>query len=163
MAPWYEIHIDLIGPWKITVQGIDLSFSALTIIDPLTNLVEIARIANKSAQHVGMQLENTWFSRYPRPMRCVHDQGGEFIGRDFTTIVEENNGVKLVPTTVKNPQSNAICERVHQTIGNTLRTMLLVNPPNDIITASNTPGALAFHRDMLLDIPLIADLITIRT
>jgi hypothetical protein len=88
----------------------------------------------------------------------------------------------LVPTTVKNPQSNAICERVHQT----LRTMLLVNPPNDIITASdlidsvlatamhatrastnrslmnNTPGALAFHRDMLLDIPLIADLITIR-
>jgi hypothetical protein len=119
-------------------------------------------------------------------MRCVHDQGGEFIGRDFTTIVEENNGVKLVPTTVKNPQSNAICERVHQTIGNTLRTMLLVNPPNDIITASdlidsvlatamhatrasanrsltnNTSGALAFHRDMLSDIPLIADLITIR-
>jgi hypothetical protein len=66
--------------------------------------------------------------------------------------------------------------------------MLLVNPPNDIITASdlidsvlatamhmhatrasanrslmnNTPGALAFHRDMLMGIPLIADLITIR-
>jgi hypothetical protein len=133
-----------------------------------------------------MKLENNWFSRYPRPMRCVHDQGGEFIGIDFTTIEEENNGVKLVPTTVKNPQSNAICERVHQTIGNTLRTMLLVNPPNDIITASdlidsvlatymhatrasanrslmnNTPGALALHRDMPLDIPLIADLITIR-
>jgi hypothetical protein len=27
---------------------------------------------------------------------------------------------------------------------------------------NHTPGALAFHRDMLLDIPLIADLITIR-
>ena len=26
----------------------------------------------------------------------------------------------------------------------------------------NTPGALAFHRDMLLDIPLIADMVTIR-
>jgi hypothetical protein len=27
---------------------------------------------------------------------------------------------------------------------------------------NNTPGSLAFHRDMLLDIPLVADLITIR-
>jgi transposase InsO family protein len=185
-APWYEIHIDLIGPWSFSVNGDTLYFSALTIIDPVTNLVEIVRIASKSAQHVAMQLENVWLSRYPRPMRCVHDQGGEFIGKDFTRVIEEDNGIKLVPTTVKNPQANAICERVHQTIGNTLRTMLLVNQPHDFLDANelidsvlatamfatrasshrslmnHTPGALAFHRDMLLDIPLIADLITIR-
>jgi hypothetical protein len=186
LAPWHEIHIDLIGPWSFSVNGVALHFSALTIIDPVTNLVEIVRIASKSAQHVGMQLENAWLSRYPRPMRCVHDQGGEFIGRAFSRIIQDDNGVKLVPTTVKNPQANAICERVHQTIGNTLRTMLLVNPPNDILDANDlidsvlatamhatrasahrslmnrTPGALAFHRDMMLDIPLVADLITIQ-
>jgi hypothetical protein len=119
-------------------------------------------------------------------MRCVHDQSGEFLGQDFTTTIEVNNEIKLVPTTVKNPQANAIYERIHQTIGNMLRTMLLINPPNDLYDANdmidsilatamhatrasanrslmnNTPGALAFHRDMMLDIPLIADLLTIR-
>jgi transposase InsO family protein len=69
-------------------------------------------------------------------MRCVHDQGGEFIGRAFTRTIEENNGIKLVPTTVKNPH-NAICERVHQTIGNTLRTMLLQNQPHDYLDAND--------------------------
>jgi hypothetical protein len=110
----------MVGPWKISVQGIDLHFNALTIINPVTNLVDIVRIADKSARHVGMPLENNWFARYPRPMRCVNNRGGEFIGNDFTIIVEQNNGNKLVPTTVKNLQPNAICGRVHQTIGNTL-------------------------------------------
>jgi hypothetical protein len=78
----------------------------------------------------------------------------------------------LVPTsTVKNRQANAICERIHQTIENTLRTMPLDSVSATTMFASrvlpyrslmdNTPGALAFHRDMLLAIPLIADLITI--
>jgi transposase InsO family protein len=129
-----------------------------------------------------MQLEKNWLSLYPRPMQYIHDQGGTFIGTDFTRIIEEDNGIPLVPTsTVKNRQVNAICERIHQTIENTLRTMPLdfmhANDLIDSVSATtmfasrvlpyrslmdNTPGALAFHRDMLLDIPLIADLITIR-
>ena len=79
----------------------------------------------------------------------------------------------------KNPQSNAICERVHQTVTNVLRT-LVTNPPQnmtqarDIIdnalatamhamqttvatTLGSTPGALAFAQDMFLNVPLIAD------
>jgi hypothetical protein len=60
VAPWYEIQVDLVGPWKITVQGMDLYFNALTIIDPVTNLVEIIRITDKTARHVRMQLENNW-------------------------------------------------------------------------------------------------------
>jgi hypothetical protein len=73
----------------------------------------------------------------------------------------------------------SICERVHQTIGNTLRTTLLVNPPNDLQNAidlialvflsilqsiSHGPRSRSscFHRDMMLDIPLISELISIR-
>jgi hypothetical protein len=67
----------------------------------------------------------------------------------------------------KNPQSNAICERMHQTLTNVLRTLVQINPPQnmtqarDIIddalatamhamqttvaaTLGSTPGALAF-------------------
>ena len=74
---------------------------------------------------------------------------------------------------------------MHLTVGNVLRTLLHADPPrtlNDakmvidsaLATASHavrtnvsqvtgySPGALAFHRDMLLDVPLIIDLVQIR-
>jgi hypothetical protein len=61
-------------------------------------------------------------------MRCIHDQGGEFV------TISRANSIKLATrTAVENPQANAICDRVHQTIGNRLRTMLLVNPQNSIL------------------------------
>jgi transposase InsO family protein len=70
-------------------------------------------------------------------MHCVHGYGGDFLGQPFTTTIKNSNGIKLVHTTVKKPQANAICERVHQTIGNTLRTMVLVNLPNDLYDAND--------------------------
>ena len=74
---------------------------------------------------------------------------------------------------------------MHQTVGNILHSLLKENPPctlNDakevidqaLATASHgirsnvsqvtgySPGALAFHRDMLLDVPLLVDLIALR-
>jgi hypothetical protein len=76
--------------------------------------------------------------------------------------------IKDVCSTSKNPQSkNAICERMHQTINNVLRTLVHTNPSHnmpqarDILddalvtaihamqtaiatTLGSTPGALAF-------------------
>jgi hypothetical protein len=183
--PWADIAVDLIGPWKATIHGHDLSFQALTIIDTVTNYCELIRINNKSARHVALQLENAWLSRYPRPVRCLFDQGGEFIGHDFVRVLH-NHGITPVPLTVKNPQSNAICERLHLTVGNVLRTLVHYESPNDINdvvllvdtalqtaaysarsvihgTLKHSPGSLAFHRDMLFDIPLVADMEVIRT
>ena len=85
-------------------------------------------------------------------------------------------------TTVKNPQANAVCEQLHQTIRNSLRTMFHTYPPNtidqtnDIMdtclataayasevaihhTLNMPPGSLVFQRDMLMNIPLITDLL----
>jgi hypothetical protein len=67
--PWATINVDLIGPWPITIHGHQFIFQAFTVIDPVTNYCEIIRIHNKSANHVGLQLENSWLSRYPRPIR----------------------------------------------------------------------------------------------
>ena len=179
VAPWQEIAVDLIGPWTIAVNGQNLVFRALTIIDTVTNYLEIVRIQNASARHVGHQFNQTWLSQYPRPEWVIFDQGSEFIGRDFQQVLELH-GIKDVPTTVKNPQANAICERMHQTIGNSLRTLIHAHPPrnaeetaNLVDTALNTaayavrtaihgtmkasPGSIVFQRDMLLNIPIIAD------
>ncbi len=55
----------------------------LTFIDTMINLVEIARIFEKSSDHVAMGFEHTLFSQYPQPMQVIHDNGGEFTGFDF--------------------------------------------------------------------------------
>jgi len=107
-----------------------------------------------------------------------------FTGFEFQQLLSRCH-INDVATTSYNPQANAICERMHQTVGNVLRNLLYTNPPqnldqaNDLIdsalaTASHamranihlglgsSPGALAFGRDMFLDIPLTADWLVIQ-
>jgi transposase InsO family protein len=47
------------------------------------------------------------------------------------------NRIKDETTTVKNPQANAICERFHQSISNSLRVMLKAHPPINEYQAQN--------------------------
>ena len=184
VAPWDEVAVDLIGPWKIEVQGREFTFNALTCIDPVSNLVEIVRINNKSSAHIADQFANVWLSRYPSPNRCIHDNGGEFIGHEFRALLDQN-AIKAVPTTVKNPQSNAMCERMHQTVANVLRILMrtknltpqqqaeqiMDNALATVMHATRcsvnhqmrtSPGALTFRRDMFVDVPIMSDLIAIR-
>ena len=103
----------------------------------------------------------------------------EFTGPEFQTLLQ-NYHIRDVCTTAKNPQSNAVCKRMHQTVGNVLRTLLHGEPPQNIANAKeykdeaafiamhamragihstlgSSPGSLTFNRDMFLNIPLVAD------
>ena len=78
-----------------------------------------------------------------------------------------------------------VCERMHQTVANVLKTLVHTEPPrtlNDakgmvdgaLATASHavqanistatgySPGVLAFHRNMLLDVQIVVDLVRLR-
>ena len=47
VAPWYEVAVDLIGPWKVKVGEQELVFQALTCIDTVSNLAqEVVQIDN---------------------------------------------------------------------------------------------------------------------
>jgi transposase InsO family protein len=83
---------------------------------------------------VGLQLENAWLSWYPRPARIVFDQGTEFTGWAFQNLIIQH-GIHPMPSSIKNPQSNAICERMHQSISNSLRALLHTNPPQNADSA----------------------------
>jgi hypothetical protein len=95
------------------------------------------------------------------------------------------NGVKDALTSVKNPQSNATCEHMHQMAANVLRALSHTHPPQNALQAGalidsalamttcaacasmhrslrTTPGALAFPKDMFFNVPLIANLQTVR-
>jgi hypothetical protein len=49
IAPWEEVAINLIGPWKVKVDGQQVKFNAITYIDTALNLVKLIRVDNKTA------------------------------------------------------------------------------------------------------------------
>ena len=119
-------------------------------------------------------------SRYPRPRKVIFDNGNEF-KKDFLPLLRDFS-IKPTPTTIKNPQANSILERIHQVLGNMLRTKDLqthefddLDPWSELLasaawairsthhtTLQATPGQLVFGRDMLLNVKFIADWEAIR-
>ncbi|NND94264.1 MAG: DDE-type integrase/transposase/recombinase, partial [Flavobacteriales bacterium] len=184
VMPWQEVHCDTIGPWKIELRARSLEFNAMTMVDPSTNLLEIAPIIRRTDEEGSAVVENTWFARYPRPLKVVTDNGPEF-GQKFTDMVEKNGAVHRASTS-RNPQGNYMIERTHQAIGQVLRTVVTSRDPKTVHEANAviaevlatamhayncsvqgtngylSPGALAFKRDMYMDIPLIADILAIQ-
>ena len=182
--PWAEVDIDLIGPYTIETNQMDkngspiiLTLTAMTFIDPVTGWFEIAEVPvnDKSSARVSQLFNYTWLCRYPRPKRVRFDNGSEF-KRDFIPLLDDF-AIKPKPTTIKNPQSNAIVERVHQVVGDMLRTKDLkeytfdsINPWGQILnevawairsthhtTNKASPGQLVFGRDMIFNTPYHAD------
>ena len=91
------------------------------------------------------------------------------------------SGIRSKPTTVKKPQSNAVCERMHKTIADILRHVVKEQDPpthrrkaeqkidNALSTCvhvlrcavnhtiKTSPGAMIFNCNMLMNVQLIAD------
>ena len=178
VPPFHTVHLDMIGPWKIKFlrggKKIALDILALTMVDKATNWPEIASATNKESAHVSTLFDKNWLCRYPRPVRVIHDNGGEFTGFEFQELCS-SYGVKAVPTTVKNPRSNSAAERMHLTAGDMLRTMIFSGENwqvevdialqsvawalrSTLSTMSGySPGQLVFSRDMIMQNAVTAD------
>jgi hypothetical protein len=88
---------------------------------------------------------------------------------EFAKMIENDYGIKRKGSTVRNPQSNSILERVHQTIGNIIRTFAKEDldeedPWGGILAATMfavratyhttmqaTPAQLVFGRDSIIN------------
>jgi transposase InsO family protein len=171
--PWDKLCVDLIGPYSIRRKGQEtLVCRAVTMIDPATGWFEIHEYNDKKSITVANIVEQEWLCRYPWPTQITFDRGSEFIGDDFQRMIKQDYGIKDKPITVRNPQANAIVERIHQVIANMVRTFELENnyldeddPWKGILSATafairstvhttlqKTPGQLVFGRDMIFNI-----------
>ena len=170
--PWETLCIDLIGPY--TIERPDktiLTLHCLTMIDPATGWFEIVEIPNKRADYISNLLEMTWLTRYPWPGEVICDRGSEFMA-ETQDMLQEDYGIPVNKITPRNPQANAILERIHQTIGNMIRTTRMhSNPDLDMddpfsgilsavafatratvhTTLGATPSQLVFGRDAILN------------
>ena len=144
------------------------------MIDPVTGWFEMAQIKNKTAAEVADIAEQMWFTHYPYPNKIVLDRGKEFMA-EFAHMIKNDYGITRRPITTRNPQANAIIERVHQTIGNILRTFNIKSineeePWGGILAATMfsvratyhttmkaSPMQLVFGRDAILNIKHVAN------
>ena len=92
------------------------------MIDPATGWFEIRQIPSKDSATVANNIvEMAWLTRYPWPNQITYDRGTEFMA-EFARMIKNDYGIKTKPITTRNPQANSIIERIHQTIGNMIRT-----------------------------------------
>jgi Integrase zinc binding domain len=54
LLPWNEVAVDSIGPWTLKVGNQRVEFKALTMIDTVSNSVELVRFDNGTAAHAGL-------------------------------------------------------------------------------------------------------------
>ncbi len=89
---------------------------------------------DKTSERIAWLVNKMWLRRYPRCHYIIYDNGSEF-KLNFEYLCE-TYGIKHKPTTIKNPQANAILECLHQVLGQMLRTseldMAKTIPPDDL-------------------------------
>jgi len=171
VIPWHTLCIDLIGPYTIGDKENQTILHCLTMIDPATGWFEIAQVQDAKADEVSNILEMVWLTRYPWPTEVILDRGREFQAEVRRMLLNDYGTVRKLITT-RNPQANAMVERVHQVIGNMINTLQIKSKDdlgpygwNGILasvrqavrstvhtTTRATPTQLVFGRDALLNI-----------
>jgi hypothetical protein len=150
-TPWKGLCVDLIGPYTLKGKdGSSIDFMCLTMIDLATSwfeIVELPTVAqettvplggkgkkvtfdkntkvaepyfDKSSAQTSNLVYKTWFSSYLHCQNIIYDNGREF-KLHFGSLCN-TYGIKRKPTSVKNPQANALLERIHAVLGNMLHT-----------------------------------------
>ena len=123
---------------------------------------------SKQSKIIAILDDQNCFCCYPQPLIANFDNSSEF-SFEFLELLH-CYGVTPKPTTVKNPQTNAFVERVHQVIGDAIRSMELHTKNCDDVTINAvlknvayglratyhssiaaSPGQLVFGRNMVIN------------
>ena len=175
--PWHTLCIDLIGPYSFGHKENQVELWCMTMIDPATGWFEIVEIPTKRADYIANYLEMTWLTRYPWPTEIIMDRGKEFAA-EVRELINTEYGINKKLITTRNPQANAVVERVHKTVHQMIDSMD-IKGKSDLdehfgfqgvlsairravsavvhTTMRATPSQLVFGRDALLNVSFEAD------
>ena len=104
--PWEVVHIDLMGPFPVTLYG---NRYVLTAKCALTGAIELAPLPDKKPLPVSRELIDRVYLRHGSPRLLFSDQGLEFLNK-VVAHVSALFQIKHVPTTAGNPQANGLVE-----------------------------------------------------
>ena len=133
------MRVDLIVPYTIknkdgkitdfrcsTTTNLATGWFKMVDLPDISQLTEKDRLKSikwrivKSSVGVARLLNQQWLNHYPRANYITYDNGSEF--KLHFESLWDSFGITSKPTTVKNPEVNAILERVHGVLGNTIDT-----------------------------------------
>ncbi len=168
---WFKMvelpTVDLVTTVPSAGKGKKVTFSKNTKVAETTS--------DNSSTQISNLVYKIWFSRYPHCRYLIYKNGSEF-KLHFRSLCD-TYGIKHKQASVKNPPANAILEHIHAVLGHMLCTSKLDTA--ELVKASDidvflsdaawavhstyhtvlkaSPGAAIFGRDMLFNIPFIAD------
>ena len=182
--PWLEAHIDLIGSWELKSQGVSPKFEAMTIVDPVTNLIETAQVMSTKSVQNACTFKNIWSLQCPKQDKVVKDNGPEFNGKKWEFMLMDwriRKGRNFSHT----PTANAVANSSHPVISQILCTMLhgaMVKTKAELEAAFNdacavntrvvhsvsnmalkgiAPGTSVFERNVKVDVPVLTEILAV--
>ena len=145
-------------------------YQTVTVIDSATGWIEIWMVLSASTDLVSNIEEIVWLARYPLPSKIIANRGNKFLA-ELNMMIQADYGITVKYITSRYPQASSILERVHQTIGNIIRTFkvrdMVLNDESswDGVLVSNmfalhamvhtttqyNPAQLVFGQDLILN------------
>ena len=117
--PFELVAADLIS-FSTTPRGY---IGCLVVVDHCSKWLSVAPIKNKQSKTIAETMKNLIFPGLIQlPTKMLTDNGPEFVGEPFETMLDEFN-IYHVRTTPYKPSSNGAVERVNRTITELLRSL----------------------------------------
>ena len=71
------------------MKGVEVKVCALTMVDPVTNLVKIVQVESTKTAPTAQAFCNTWLSQCPLPEKVLSDNGPEFSGSEWEFMLND--------------------------------------------------------------------------
>ena len=117
-APGEFISIDIVGKLPRSLDG---KYYILTIIDHFSRFLDSFSLTNITSSSIIKCLE-IYFSRYGIPKIILSDNGTNFCSKEIEQFFKAHN-IEHRKSSVYYPQSNAVVERVHRTLKESISAM----------------------------------------
>ena len=120
--PLDVVHIDLAGP--VEPEDTNGMKYSLVYVDSLANITSVYFTKQKSNAVQAFKQHRADISPYGKVKTVKSDQGGEFISKEFSSLLVENK-IKHEKTAPYSPQQNGKAERTWRSLFETSRCLLL--------------------------------------
>lgn len=115
---WTFVHMDLLGPIKVTTRG---NRYILSVVDSFSKFMCLRALTDKTTAEVANKFTNI-LNQYGTPQVAVSDNGKEFLGEKMQKLLKYYK-IKHQKTAAYHPQSNGKVERTNRDVMTKLRIL----------------------------------------
>ncbi|KXZ41350.1 hypothetical protein GPECTOR_528g522 [Gonium pectorale] len=116
---WHRVHVDCMGPYKMTPRG---NRFCILAVDSWSKYPEVGALPNRRAETVRTWFWQNWICRYGTPTEVLSDRGTEFCGALGKLLKQER--IRHLRTSGYHPQTNGQAERLVGALLDSMRKLI---------------------------------------